>query len=424
MSVSEPSFTVEDINPEDFADGVFYLPLGIELQPRSHRWGYPDRARLRELVAQDRPHGASGRKLLCLLCMRQKAVRGQAVEPVWMTLVETRFGPVFRHENGRSPHEEHTPESDTHKALKEREASAWEAAGAEVQVEEWRPRAKRRPDVLAVGARLTVAGEVQHSTISASVVGRRQKALAAAGHRVVWTTGRDATDVDFLRRVPHLAVPALDDHRLYLRARTPTLNVVTGWTFFEAQRCGWADLWRGVSRCPVSGRAAPCGRLHLYPTLNAKEYKSDPDAMFPFGETVHLDHLLEGILHETWVPYRAAESRTTWVPAAAYERVVDERGEFGDPDMPGRLRGVRREARRVCERNGRTAAAAPPALPAPAVVVPAAATVPESAAVEQAELPGVGAGVLCCGARSAVWAGGPLQLGCQLCRNSPTYYGR
>ncbi|ROP29513.1 hypothetical protein EDD30_2309 [Couchioplanes caeruleus] len=445
MSVAS-SLRVEDINPDDYSDGVLYLPLGIELQPRRRAdWGHPTRPGLPELVAEDRPHGISGRKLLCLLCMRLMAERGQQVEPVWMTFVRTRFGPVFRHENGRSPHEEHIPESDTHKALKEREASAWEATGAQVLVEEWRPRAKRRPDVLAVSARLTVAGEVQHSTISPSLVGRRQKALAAAGDRVVWTTDRDASDIHFLRRVPHLAVPALDDHRMYLRSRTPLLNVVTGWTFFEEQRCGWADIWRGSSRCPVSGRAVPCGKTHVYPSLNVKEYKADPDAVFPFGETVHLDSLLEGILNETWVPYRVQADRTTWVPAAAYERFVEERGHYGDPDMPGQLRIGRGQAQRVCEQNARPVGAASPVpmpvpvapkpvetkpVPVPPIPLPVApkpveakpALVPPAS--EEVEAQGRGVDAVCCGKKVAAWAGRPLQLGCQLCPNSPTYYRR
>lgn len=365
--VQSSSLAVEDIDPGAYADGVLYVPEWIELQPRQHFWGHPARPELRELIAKDRPHGVGGRKLLCLLCMRLRAARGLPPAPVWMTFVESPSGPVFRHEDGQQPHQEHTPESDTHKALKEREASAWEQAGAQVRVEQWRPRAKRRPDVLAVRAGLTVAGEVQHTTIPPEVVGRRQKALAAEGDRVVWTTDRDAADVAFLRRVPHLSVPALDDHRMYQRSRTPLLNVVTGWTFFEAQRCGWADTWRGTSRCPVSGRAMPCGKLHLYPTLNVKEYKASADAMFPFGETVHLDHLLEGILNELWVPYRAAQNRTTWVPADAYEKVVDERGEFAEGAGLGRVPPRRRQAGRVCEQNAAATAAAaamaPPVLP-------------------------------------------------------------
>jgi hypothetical protein len=332
-----------------------------------------------------------------------------------MTFVESPTGPVFRHENGQQPHQEHMPESDTHKALKEREASAWEQVGAQVRMEEWRPRAKRRPDVLAVRAGLTVAGEVQHTTITPGMVGRRQKALSAAGDRVVWTTDRDATDVAFLRRVPHLAVPALDDHKMYQRSRTPLLNVVTGWTFFEAQRCGWADAWRGTNRCPVSGRSVPCGRLHLYPTLNVKEYKASADAMFPFGKTVHLDHLLEGILNESWVPYRAAENRTTWVPADAYEKVVDERGEFAEGAGLGRVHPSRSRTSRVCEQNAVLAAA-----PAAATITP---VVPGQRVAEQDVLPGVD-GQVCCGTRVANWKDGPLKLGCQLCKNSPTYYAR
>lgn len=333
---------------------------------------------------------------------------------VWMTLVEAITGPVFRHENSQVPHQEHMPESDTHKALKEREASAWTQAGAQVRMEEWRPRAKRRPDVLAERPGFTVAGEVQHTTITPGMVGRRQKSLESAGDRVVWTTDRDATDVAFLRRVPHLAVPALDDHKMYLRSRTPLLNVVTGWTVFETQRCGWSDTWRGTNRCPVSRRSVPCGKLHLYPTLNVKEYKASANAMFPFGETVHLDHLLEGILNEAWLPYRAAQDRTTWVPADAYGKVVDERGEFVDGVGRGQVRLDRRDSGRVCELG---------IPPRTTETVMSNSVTPARRVVEQDALPGVN-GEVCCGAREPDWKNRPLQPGCQLCRNSPTYFNR
>ncbi|MDR7276006.1 competence protein CoiA family protein [Catenuloplanes atrovinosus] len=349
-AVSSPR-TTWDIDPRQFSDGVFYLPAGIEIQPRESDWGHPDRTGLREQVADDRPHGASGQKLLCLLCMRVNAEQGRPPAPVWMTFVNGRYGPTFRHENCRSPHAEHMPESDIHKALKEREARTWEMAGATaVTVETWRPRARRRPDVLAVGTRLTVAGEIQHTTLPAKDVVRRQKALAGAGNRVVWTTDRDSADVDFLRMVPHLAVPALDDHRLYRQHRSPQLKVISGWTLFEEQRCGWTDVWSGTTRCPVTKRLATCGRRHLYPTFNPHAYRPDPNARFPCVAAPHLDHLLEGILNDTWRPYPVRPRRITWIPAEDYDKVVTERGgDVGTAERPPPVATSNRSTARVCE---------------------------------------------------------------------------
>ncbi|WP_430786925.1 competence protein CoiA family protein [Actinoplanes sp. G11-F43] len=349
-----------DIDPYAFSDGVYYVPAGIELQPRLPGWGHPARPGLRERVAGDRPHGISGQKLLCLLCMRLRADEGLPPQPVWMTFVDGPHAPVFRHEDGRSPHVEHTVESDIHKALKDREAATWTAAGAtDVTVETWRPRAKRRPDVLAVGARLTVAGEIQHTPLTPAAVNRRQNALASAGDRVVWTTDNDSADVAFLRQVPHLVVPALEDYRLYRQDRTPQLNVISGWTAFESQPCGWSDMWRDNSiRCPVTGRLQSCGRRHLYPTFNAYAYRSDPNARFPCGPTPDLDHLLEGILNDGWRPYPVGGQRTTWIPTAVYNDVVAERGgsveaaERPRPPVITQSRGSR-----VCEKKAITRSA-------------------------------------------------------------------
>jgi hypothetical protein len=393
---------VEDISPDDYGDGVFYLPLGIELRPREKDdWGHPDRLRLKEQVAADRPHGVSGGKLVCLLCLREHPERGVR----WMTFVDSgRQGQMFRHETGNWSHVEHVPESDTHKALKERKAAIWSAAGARsVETEEWRPKAKKRPDVFAVGEKLTVAGEVQHTQITPSAVGRRQKALATAGDRVVWTTDRTADNVAWLRRVPHLAVPALDDYRLYRRVETPLLNVVTGWMYFEAQRCGWADLWRrNTSRCPESGKLVACGKLHLYPTLNSAEYRPDSDARFPHGPTMHLDHMLEGILSGTWVPYRPPRrDQVVWVPADRLEQVIAERGPSGDAEQPAPGRRSRREAAsRSCDTG----------------VIPG----PRPPAVVEEMLPEPEP--MCCGLKFPEFAGGPVHSECRMCACSPTWY--
>ncbi|SCF18790.1 hypothetical protein GA0070563_10635 [Micromonospora carbonacea] len=384
----------EQLDPLAFNDGVFYVSAGIELQPRLNLWGHPEQPDLRERLANDRPHGIGGKKLLCLLCMRHRIQNNLPRIPVWLTFVEGRHGPMFRHEDGRSPHPEHEPETDTHKALKERKARTWESVGGTVEVEVWRPRARRRPDVLAIGPDLTVAGEIQHSKATPRSIQARQRALRKAGDRVVWTTDRGAGDIAFLHAVPHLSIPALADHRMYLSQTR--LELSAGAITFETQRCGWADLWTGTNRCPATRNAKPCGSMHLYPTLNPHSYsrqKAATTALFPCGPRPHLDHLLEGILHGTWLPYRHRD-RVSWIPADAHATVTAERGGTLDLAESGTTPHRDGPAGRACERrhDPKTQAATPTPL--------------------------------CCGQKLPGKAGQPLVLACQLCRNSPTYYRR
>jgi hypothetical protein len=166
----------------------------------------------------------------------------------------------------------------------------------------------------------------------------------------------------FLHLVPHLAVPALDDHRQYLHQAR--LEVATGWTMFEEQRCGWADMWLGSMRCPATRKATPCGGWHLYPTLNPNAYRPSSDTRFPCGPRPHLDHLLEGILRGSWLPYRQ-RNRVTWIPATAHDQVVAERGGGVEQAEAASARPRGRTKERVCEKRagsaGSTQGAAPTA---------------------------------------------------------------
>lgn len=390
----------ELIDPSDYDDGILYLPEMLEVQPRMPQWGHPGAPGLRERIANDRPQGLSGQKLLCLLCMRINADAGREPEPIWLTFVESRWGPYFRHENGRSPHTEHQPETDIHKALKERKARTWGQAGAtEVRVESWRPRAGRRPDVLAIGPRLTVAGEVQHSTARPRVIQARQKALAKAGDRVVWTTDINAADIRFLHVVPHLVVPALGDHRRYLS--DARLEIGAGAITFEPQRCGWPDIWHGGgTRCPVTRKSAPCSQWHLYPTFNPRDYNrtaSVANATFPCGPRVHLDHLLEGILHGQWLPYRW-RGRVTWIPADAHDQVVAERGGSVEAAEAAAVRRRDRAAERACEKR--------------------LGIIPDQDEASVVEHVGI-----CCGGRTGR-PGERLLNACMLCPKSSSYWRR
>ncbi|MER7893473.1 hypothetical protein ABTX15_27010 [Micromonospora sp. NPDC094482] len=196
-----------------------------------------------------------------------------------------------------------------------------------------------------------MAGEVQHSKATPRSIQVRQRALRKAGDRVVWTTDRGASDIAFLHAVPHLSVPALADHRMDLSETR--LEIGAGAITFETQRCGWADLWTGTTRCPATRKAKPCCSLHLYPTLNPHSYSRQmaaTTAMFPCGPRPHLDHLLEGILHGTWLrtgtatasagspSTRTPRSRpseaepSTWPRADARRAVTGPRDEHANGD--------------------------------------------------------------------------------------------
>ncbi|MDG4817028.1 MULTISPECIES: hypothetical protein [unclassified Micromonospora] len=105
----------EQLDSLALSDGVFCVSVEIEMQPRLNLWGHPEQPDLRERLANDRPHGIGGKKLLRLLCVRHRIQNNLPRIPVWLTFVEGRHGPMFRHEDGRSPCPEHEPETDTHK---------------------------------------------------------------------------------------------------------------------------------------------------------------------------------------------------------------------------------------------------------------------------------------------------------------------
>lgn len=339
-----------DINPLDFNNGIYFLPDQVELQPSQPDWGHPGS---RQRVIDGRPHGINGAKLLCLLCMRTLAESNQPLRPVWLTYVNHPRKPFFRHEDERSPHAEHQPETDIHKALKEREARTFEAAGAlEVNLEMWRPRAKRRPDLYVKGPTLSIAAEVQHSTAPSRTIQARQRSLNKIGDRVVWTTDLNADSSGFLHTVPHLSVKSVKDYRLYLSQERLEIN--GGAIAFEKQRCGWSDIWNSnTTRCPVTRKAIPCGRMHLYPTFNLHTYSRTPSpqaARFPCGSRLHLDHMLEGVLHGAWLPY-LHHRRVTWVPADIYDDMSAERGGTVEEAESGDAPRSDRTAKRACDQR-------------------------------------------------------------------------
>jgi hypothetical protein len=80
------------------------------------------------------------------------------------------------------------PESDEHKALKERIARAATAAGFEATIEDRPAHGRRRTDVLVYGDDILLGCEPQLSPISVTSVRRRSAVAEADGITPLWTT--------------------------------------------------------------------------------------------------------------------------------------------------------------------------------------------------------------------------------------------
>ncbi len=337
------------IDPTQFSDGVLYLPDMVEIQPRKPDWGLHNMAHVLARITKNRPHGrdeADG-KLLCLRCMTNHVRSGKELVPIWMHFKQRNGLRLFCHAEGGHVHAEHMPESDKHKALAEREMRTCERVGATVEAEVCTARGRRRADFIAVGSTVTLAGEIQLTRISRQSVGQRQRDLARAGNRALWTT--DSIRPEFLDGVPRLVIPALTGWQQALRA--PELRIVAGWWQMEYQRCGWADVWTGTQRCPRSGSPVPCGRLHAYPTR---------ERLTRVGGSPDLDFVVGGIVMGEWLPYQRKVRNGRpfeWIPTEDYARVIEDRGG-GSPELAERNASTSRyaivAAARTCETGDRS----------------------------------------------------------------------
>jgi hypothetical protein len=210
-----------DVDPAQFNDGVLYLPAKVEIQPREHDWALPNMAEIFARVDEDRPHGGDETygRLLCLRCMAINARAGKTPAPVWMYLRRHKGLLLFYHIGSRHVHPKHTPESDEHKALVQREVRTCERVGAEVETEVWTAKGRRRADFIAAGPEVTLAGEVQLTKVPRQSIAQRQRNLTRDGKRALWTT--DSTQPGFLDGVPRLVIPALTGWQQVVRDPPP-----------------------------------------------------------------------------------------------------------------------------------------------------------------------------------------------------------
>jgi hypothetical protein len=163
------------------AHSVFYVDLGIELNLTLPDLGHPDRPGLWEQLKTMKYQ--SGR-LQCPLC------RDRDPEcPEWMYLQERAGGRrVAVHHNPRI-RDHHARESNLHKALKERIASAAQGGGFAVEFEDQANHGRRRTDVLVRAADGFLLGcEAQVSYATAAAVRKRTEIANRDGITSLWTT--------------------------------------------------------------------------------------------------------------------------------------------------------------------------------------------------------------------------------------------
>ncbi|MFF4880231.1 hypothetical protein [Micromonospora sp. NPDC000668] len=160
------------------ANGVFYVPLGIELDLTRDDLGHPAHTDLwGRIYRQPYRDGV-------LQCIECRAAEPDC--PEWMFLrVRNGRREAVHHTTGLREHG--APESDAHKALKERIATAATTAGFEAVVEDSPRHRQRRTDVLVRGT-VTLGCEAQLSYATAASVRKRTRVAVADGITPLWTT--------------------------------------------------------------------------------------------------------------------------------------------------------------------------------------------------------------------------------------------
>ena len=166
------------------ATGVFHTGLRIVIDLTAPDLGHPDIPDLWEVLRSDtRP--VAQRQLRCLQCMSDRPDC-----PEWMHLRELADGRrVAVHNNPSIGAHRSMPESPTHKALKERIATAAERAGFAADVEDVASHGRRRTDVLVHGENGLLLGcEAQIAYATAEAVRKRSKIAREDGITPLWTT--------------------------------------------------------------------------------------------------------------------------------------------------------------------------------------------------------------------------------------------
>ncbi|WP_435126572.1 hypothetical protein [Micromonospora tulbaghiae] len=229
---------------------------------------------------------------------------------------------------GRPPHtglrEHGTRESDAHKALKERIATAATTAGFEAIVEDSPRHRQRRTDVLVRGT-VTLGCEAQLSYATAASVRKRSQVAVADGITPLWTTtDRKAQLID---QAPWARIDQMPWH-LYSSDPLPVRGGVRGLVREQCHRLGTV--------CPDKKAGRRCSGWHGRWDVR----------QVPFD-----DLIARGAAGEL-VPYADRKGKRTywfWVPASDAQQVTQEdEPQSDDQAVDEETLAHRRAFERIC----------------------------------------------------------------------------
>lgn len=264
-----------------------------ELDLHKPSLGRPDVPDLWEkLLADKRP--VEKRQLVCGYCLSERDE--QVPMYVWQRDDGMKIG-VHQYGDAERRHTE--PESDEHKAYKERVFRVATEAGFTATTEAFSEDLSIRSDVLISGSAGPIGWEVQRSRARASAIGRRDANALRNGVTAAWHT--DLLSLAKRNEVAWLRTDNLPPQAIARRGYI----AMGGVTRLRWERCDS----RRATPCPARGRGR-CGQLHPEP---------EPDR-------ADLDHVVRsiagcGIVRITLKG--AQRNRKLWVPADDRERCAD-----------------------------------------------------------------------------------------------------
>ncbi len=224
------------------AFGVFHVALGIELDLSQPDLGHPTRPTLWDELH----HHCKRGMLQCLQC---RAERPEC--PEWMYLRERHGQREAAHFNTAIAGH---GESDAHKALKERIATAAAAGGFESVLEQRAPHGRRRTDVLVRGNGVLLGCEPQLSPITAQTVRKRTAVAQADGITPMWMT--DDRKAQLIDQAPWVRIDRMPWHLYLGDNQIPIRGGVRG---LLIERCG-----RRSGICPDRKLGQKCSGWHGY----------------------------------------------------------------------------------------------------------------------------------------------------------------
>lgn len=233
--------------------GVHYVPLGIELNLSLPDLGHPDIPDLREQVL------AEPAQVGIFQCVHY--ARGDVCNSstsTWMYLKGRDTGDLSAAHYPRSADPaDGTPESDLHKALKERAVRTAEREGFATETEQdlTTPTGTYRPDVLIRADDHTIACEAQVSYATDANIDRRTARARSIGIAPLWTT--HDPNAGWIGRAPwqYIITPGREDDWRYVAGQTDI--IAQGVRTLTIEECGRRGpcTHRGARR-PCPGRQA------------------------------------------------------------------------------------------------------------------------------------------------------------------------